>query len=73
MRVKATQRGYFGKLREIGDVFDVPDNAKGSWFKPVPKSAPAAEPDEDAALSVEGDAPAEPVPSAPPGGDAPIA
>lgn len=29
--VKATKRGFFGKLREIGDVFAVPDGFKASW------------------------------------------
>ncbi|CCJ51977.1 hypothetical protein L527_2102 [Bordetella bronchiseptica MBORD839] len=27
--------GYFGKLREPGDAFDVPDGAKASWFAPA--------------------------------------
>lgn len=35
-KVVATQRGYFGgEIREMGDVFNVPDGAKASWFKPV--------------------------------------
>ena len=42
MKVIATQAGYFGKLRQPGDEFDVPDGTKGSWFEPVKK--PAKEP-----------------------------
>jgi hypothetical protein len=43
MRVKATKPGYFGKLRQIGDEFEAPDAAKGSWFEPVdPAPADAA-------------------------------
>lgn len=39
MKVVATKRGYFGKLREPGDEFEVPDDAKGSWFQPVEQKA----------------------------------
>lgn len=40
MRVIATNRGYDNiTTREIGDEFDMPDGATGSWF--VPKDAPA--------------------------------
>lgn len=35
MKVIATKRGYFGKLREPGDEFDVPDKSTASWFEPV--------------------------------------
>lgn len=35
MDVIATKPGYFGKLRAVGDKFEVPDGTKGSWFKPV--------------------------------------
>jgi hypothetical protein len=35
MKVIATRLGYFGKLREAGDVFEVPDGTKASWFQPV--------------------------------------
>lgn len=35
MKVIATKLGYFGKLREPGDEFEVPDGTKGSWFQPV--------------------------------------
>lgn len=41
MRVIATKQGYHGKLREVGEEFDVPDDAKASWFEP--KEKPAAE------------------------------
>lgn len=41
MRVIATKQGYHGKLREVGDEFDVPDGEKASWFEP--KEKPAAE------------------------------
>lgn len=35
MQVQAIARGYFGKLVEVGEVFDVPDDAKASWFVAV--------------------------------------
>jgi hypothetical protein len=35
MKVIATQRGYFGQLREPGDAFDVPEGSKASWFEPA--------------------------------------
>ncbi|AAR97681.1 hypothetical protein ACLRAE_12340 [Bordetella bronchiseptica] len=35
MEVIALKQGYFGKLREPGDKFDVPDGAKASWFAPA--------------------------------------
>lgn len=36
MKVIATKKGFDGKaLREPGDVFDMPDGTKGSWFEPV--------------------------------------
>ena len=61
--VIATERGYFGGLREAGDRFTVPDGAKGSWFKPVDggdEPAPAPEPKKRAARPVKADpAPAE--------------
>ncbi len=39
MKVKAVQRGYFGKLREVGDVFTIKNEKQlGSWMKPVEKS-----------------------------------
>lgn len=33
MEVRAIERGFFGKLREPGDVFDVPDGATASWWE----------------------------------------
>lgn len=36
MKVKATARGFDGSaVREPGDIFDMPKDAQGSWFKPV--------------------------------------
>lgn len=37
MQVIATKKGYFGKLREPGATFDVPDKSMASWFEPVEK------------------------------------
>ena len=39
MKVIATKQGYFGKLRQPGDEFEVPDGTKGSWFQPVEQKA----------------------------------
>lgn len=39
MKVIATKQGYFGKLRAVGDEFEVPDGTKGSWFQPVEQKA----------------------------------
>lgn len=36
MKVVATQKGYLGAVREIGDEFEVPKGTSGSWFQPVP-------------------------------------
>ena len=41
MKVIATKPGYHGKLREPGDIFDVADGSKASWFEPVEKKAEA--------------------------------
>lgn len=36
MKVIATKLGYFGKLRQEGDVFEVKDDEEpATWFKPV--------------------------------------
>lgn len=35
MKVIAKQRGFFGKLREPGDEFEVPDGTKCEWFVAV--------------------------------------
>lgn len=41
MLVTALKPGYHGKLREVGDTFDVPSGSKASWFQPVtPDKAP---------------------------------
>ena len=39
----ATKTGYFGKLREPGETFEVPDKSKASWFSPV-KTEPSVKP-----------------------------
>jgi hypothetical protein len=41
VKVVATAKGFFdANLREIGDVFEVPDGLIAKWFKPVdPKDA----------------------------------
>ena len=33
MNVIATAKGYYDALREIGDVFEVPDGTTGTWFE----------------------------------------
>lgn len=39
MKVIATKPGYFGKLRQAGDEFEVTDDTKeASWFEPVEKA-----------------------------------
>lgn len=50
MEVIATKKGYFGKIREPGDKFDVPDKSTASWFEPVekPKADKAEKPKADA-------------------------
>lgn len=35
MQVIATKPGYFGKLRAVGDKFEVPEGSKATWFAPV--------------------------------------
>lgn len=37
MEVIATKVGYYGKLREPGDTFEVPEGATASWFEPTQK------------------------------------
>lgn len=41
MKVIATKPGYFGKLRAVGEEFDVPDGSKATWFEPVKGDKPA--------------------------------
>lgn len=44
MKVIATKRGFDNvTIREEGDEFDMPEGAKGSWFKPVGKPAKKSE------------------------------
>lgn len=35
MKVIATKQGFLGSLREVGDIFDVPDSMTAKWFEPV--------------------------------------
>jgi hypothetical protein len=35
MKVRAIKTGYFGKLRNEGDEFEVPEGTKGSWLEEV--------------------------------------
>ena len=35
MKVRATKTGFYESLRQVGDVFDVPDSVSGAWFAPV--------------------------------------
>ena len=44
MKVIALKQGYFGKLREPGDKFEVPDGIKASWFEPVDGAKQEAKP-----------------------------
>lgn len=44
MLVRAKSVGFFGSLRQVGDEFEVPDDAKGSWFSPVNEKAEKAGP-----------------------------
>ncbi len=41
MRVVAVDKGYFGRIREVDDEFDVPKDLKASWFRPVTDKKPA--------------------------------
>lgn len=45
MQVEATARGYFGVIREPGEVFEVPEGEKAAWWKPL-KKGKAKDPDE---------------------------
>ena len=49
MEVRALKTGFFGQLRNEGDVFDVPKGSKASWFVETeqPKGK-AAKPDQSA-------------------------
>lgn len=41
MKVIATAPGFFGCYRNIGDQFEVPDDAKATWFTPVVEATEA--------------------------------
>lgn len=42
MKVMAVKKGFFGKLREPGDEFEVPDKTKlASWFVEAKKTVSA--------------------------------
>jgi len=43
MNVIASKRGYFGRLIEAGETFEVPDGARASWFAPEGGYAPEPE------------------------------
>lgn len=43
MQVVALKQGYFGCLRTAGDVFEVPQGTKASWFAPVQPAQESAE------------------------------
>lgn len=32
MKVRATKTGFYERLRQVGDVFDVPDSLSAGWF-----------------------------------------
>lgn len=44
MKVRAIKTGFYGALREVGDVFDVPDDLAASWFEALEQPG---KPDED--------------------------
>ena len=39
MKVVATAKGHFKRVRTVGEEFDVPNDMKGSWFTPVKTKA----------------------------------
>ena len=48
MRVKATARGYYGQLREPGDVFDIEsEDDMGSWMEVEGKRGRKAKADDE--------------------------
>jgi hypothetical protein len=54
MKVIATKPGYFDKLREVGETFEVPQGTgKASWFEPVvePKAPAKGKADKDESLT----------------------
>lgn len=47
MKVKVTQVAFFGGMRRrVGEVLEVPDGTKGTWFAEVPAKGAAADPAE---------------------------
>lgn len=40
MKVIALKRGFFGRLIEPGEEFEVPHGARGSWFAPAETKTP---------------------------------
>lgn len=47
MKVRAIRPGYYGKLREVGEVFEVADGRKATWYETVGRepAAPASRPE----------------------------
>lgn len=40
MKVVAIKPGFFGKLRQVGDEFEVPKGEKATWFAEVKAEKP---------------------------------
>lgn len=40
MKVIALKRGFYGRLIEPGEEFEVPHGTRGSWFAPAETKAP---------------------------------
>ena len=47
MKVRATERGFYGSLREPGEVFDIPgmNGFSELWMEKVTRRRPAREPE----------------------------
>lgn len=43
MKVLAIENGFFGRYIEAGQVFEVPNGVKGSWFEPFKGKVKAEE------------------------------
>lgn len=43
MQVTAIKPGYLGRLRAVGDVFEVPEGLRATWFAPLAAAAPPKE------------------------------
>lgn len=48
MKVRAIRNGFFGRYINEGETFEVPNNAKATWFAPVKAVPQAAPPASDA-------------------------